>query len=215
MWGERPLVYFSPDHCYKLCPMLIPGFSKLVLIAILAAGSVLGLAAEPADGTLLISYAFSTAQDLEPSYQIAIWLEKEDGQFVRTLFISEYLAYGGFNDPTICPDWTKIAEWDKATEAEYDAVSKPTPPIGSNTLKLDCKARGIEPGTYVYCVEVHIVENFNILYKGKIAIGAGAAEDTAVATYIPSKHESAANVIHGVAAKYIPGGASAPEERKP
>ncbi len=195
--------------------MLTSSLCKLVLLTILTGCCIFGLAAEPADGTLQISYAFSTAQGLEPSYQIAIWLEKEDGQFVRSLFISEYLAYGGFNDPTICPEWTKIAGWDKATEAEYDAVSKPTPPIGSHTLKIDCKARGIVPGTYVYCVEVHIVENFNILYKGKIAIGGTAAEDTAVASYIPRKHESAGDVISGVSAKYIPGAESAVEERKP
>jgi len=195
--------------------MLKPRLSKLVLFAILTGSTVLGLATDPADGTLQISYAFSTAEGLEPSYQVALWLEREDGQFVKTLFISEYLAYGGFTDPTICPEWSKVAGWDKATEAEYDAVSKPTPPIGSNTLKVDCKARGIEPGTYVYCAEVHIVENFNILYKGKLAIGGAAAEDTAVPTYIPKKHESAATVIHSVSAKYIPGGAAAAEERKP
>jgi len=195
--------------------MLKPRLSKLVLLAVLTGGSVFGIASDPADGTLQISYAFSTAQGLEPSYQIAIWLEDEDGHFVRSLFISEYLAYGGFSDPTICPDWSKIAGWDKATEAEYDAVSKPTPPIGANTLKVDCKARGIVPGRYIYCVEAHIIENFNILYKGKIAIGETAAEDIAVASYIPSKHESAANVIHSVSAKYVPGGASAAEERKP
>ncbi len=195
--------------------MLKPSLSKLVLLAILASGCVFGFAADPAEGTLQITYTFSTAQGLEPSYQIAIWIEKEDGQFVKSLFISEYLAYGGFNDPTICPEWSKIAGWDKATEAEYDAVSKPTPPIGSNTLKLDCKARGIEPGTYVYCAEVHIVENFNILCKGKITIGGAVAEDTAVATYIPRKHESAPDVINSVSAKYIPGGATATEERKP
>ncbi len=196
--------------------MLKSSLSKLVFLTIfLTSGSVVAVAADPVEGTLQISYAFSTAQGLEPSYQIAIWLEKEDGQFVKSLFISEYLAYGGFSDPTICPEWSKIAGWDKATQAEYDAVSKPTPPIGSNTLKVDCKARGIAPGTYVYCVEVHIVESFNILYKGKIAIGEAAAEDTAVATYVPSKHESAGNVIHSVSAKYIPGGTSAAEERKP
>lgn len=196
--------------------MLKPSLVKLALLVLFfGVGSVFGIAAEPATGTLQISYAFATAQGLEPSYQIAIWLEKEDGQFVKSLFISEYLAYGGFNDPTICPEWSKIAGWDKATETEYDAVSKPTPPIGSNALKIDCKARGILPGTYVYCVEVHIVENFNILYRGKIAIGGAAAEDTAVPTYIPSKKEEAANVIHSVSAKYIPGGAPAAEERKP
>ncbi|MFB3906295.1 MAG: DUF2271 domain-containing protein [Acidobacteriota bacterium] len=196
--------------------MLTPSLPcKPVILAVLAAAPVFSLAADPADGTLQIDYTFSSAQGLEPSYQIAIWLEKESGEFVQSLFISEYLAYGGFNDPTICPDWSKIAGWDKAAEAEYDAIAKPTPPIGSHALEVDCKARGIPAGTYVYCVEAHIVENFNILYKGKIAIGGAAAEDTAVASYIPSKHQSAGNVIHGVSAKYIPGRGSAVEERKP
>jgi hypothetical protein len=195
--------------------MLRPNRPKLFLLAIVTASCAFGFGADPADGTLQVSYTFAMAQGLEPSYQIAVWLEKEDGRFVKSLFLSEYLAYGGFNDPTICPDWSRIAGWDKATEAEYDAVSRPTPPIGSHTLTVDCKAREIEPGTYVYGVEAHIVENFNILYKGRITIGGAAAEDTAAANYIPRKHESAADVINSVSARYVPGGAAAAQERKP
>ncbi|RPI27824.1 MAG: DUF2271 domain-containing protein [Acidobacteria bacterium] len=192
-----------------------PSRFGLLLLAALLGSSGIGLAAEPADGTLDITYAFAAAEGLEPSYQIAIWLEKEDGEFAKTLFISEYLAYGGFNDPTICPAWTTVAGWDKATEAEYDAVSKPTPPIGSHTLKVDCKQRGIEPGTYVYAVQAHIIENFNISYRGKITIGGEGNEDTAVVTYTPSKHEKADKVIHSVSAKYAPAGGQVAQERKP
>ena len=183
-----------------------PSLSIVLLAAAFLSCPVSGFAAEPAEGTLEITYAFAGAEGIEPSYQIAIWLEKENGEFVKTLFISEYLAYGGFNDPTICPAWTTIAGWDKATEAEYDAVSKPTPPIGSHTLKINCKERGIEPGTYVYAAQVHIVESFNISYRGKIALGEEATDDNAIASYTPGKHEKADKVIHSVSAKYIPAG---------
>ncbi len=35
-----------------------------------------------------------------------LWLKKPDGTFAKTLFVSEYLSYGGYNHPEICPDWS-------------------------------------------------------------------------------------------------------------
>ncbi len=196
--------------------MLKPSLSELVLLALfLAASSVFGVAADPADGTLQISYAFSTAQGLEPSYQIAIWLRR------RTASSSNHCSSANIS-PTAAstirpsaptgprsPDGTRRPKPNTTRSASRRLQS------GSNTLNVDCKARGICRVHTSIASEVHIVENFNILYKGKIAIGGPAAEDTAVATYIPSKNESAANVINSVSAKYMPGGAAAAEERKP
>jgi len=41
-------------------------------------------------------------QSFVPSDQIVIWLENSDSTLVKTLFVSEYLSYGGYNIPEIC-----------------------------------------------------------------------------------------------------------------
>jgi len=155
-------------------------------------------------GTVEVSFLFGSPEGVEPSYQTALWLQDEKGQYVKSLFVSEYLAYGGFNDPTICPDWIKVANWDKATEADYDAVSRPTPPVGENSLKINLKDKGITPGKYEYLLEVHLVENFNILYRGQIEIGSQVSESKPEATYTPNKHPAAEGVITSVTVKYSP-----------
>jgi hypothetical protein len=174
-------------------------FLFLLPVSIASAGS------PPPVGILEIDYAFGTAEGIEPSYQIAVWLESEDGRYLKTLFISEYLAYGGFNDPTICPNWSSVAGWDQATEDDYDATSRPTPKLGAHTLKIDCSEHGIAPETYLFCVQVHLLENYNILYRGKISMGDKPAESTAEVTYTPSKYEGGEKVLSSVSARYLPG----------
>ena len=202
--GTGVPIYFSPEACYIACRMCLFGRNPTValFLAFFFGYSAIGLGADPAAGTLEITLA--PAENVEPSYQIAIWLEKENGELAKTLFVSDYLAYAGFNDPTICPAWLKIANWEQATDEEFDAVSRPTPPLGEVTLTVNCKERGIEPGTYYYAVQVHIVEDFNIAYRGKITIGTEPTNDQAVAHHTPGKYENAENVIHSVSARYLP-----------
>lgn len=157
-----------------------------------------------AAGKIEVAFVFGSPEGFQPSYQTALWLQDTKGQYVKSLFVSEYLAYGGFNDPTICPDWIKVANWDKATEADYDAVSRPTPPVGENALSINLKDKGIPPGTYEYLLEVHLVEKFNILCKGQIEIGNQAAESKPEVSYLPDKYPEAEGVVSSVAVKYLP-----------
>jgi len=172
---------------------------------------------QPTGGTLEITFHFNKAEEVVPSYQIAIWLESEEGEFVKTLFVSQYLAGSGILHEGICPDWVKQAHWEKVDESEFDAVAGATPPIGANTLKFDCQSKGILPGTYRFCVQAHINENYNILYRGKIAVGHDASEGRAEAFYSPKKHPLAAEILCDVRATYVPGKESNPsiEKEKP
>jgi hypothetical protein len=160
--------------------------------------------AAPAAGLLEISYRFNPANGVEPSYQAAFWLEDENGKYVKSILVAEYLSYGGFNDPTICPDWSKLAGWEESSEEEFDAVTRPTPPVGGHILRIDCKERSIPPGLYSYCVQVHIVENYNVLYKGRIHIGDKADESQADPAFTPERHPEGGDVISDVHARYIP-----------
>jgi len=58
---------------------------------------------------LEVTFQLNQMENFVPSNQLVIWLERPDGSFVKTLFISEYLAYGGYNLPEICSDWTSKA----------------------------------------------------------------------------------------------------------
>jgi len=162
------------------------------------------LQAQPASGTLEVSFLFNKAEGIVPSYQIAVWLETGTGEYVKTLFVSEYLSGGGFGHGDVCPDWVKQANWEKAEESEFDAVTRPTPPIGARTLKFDCRKRGIAPGTYRFCVQAHIVEKYNILYRGTIVVGEQASEAVGEAFYSPEKHPQAADILSDVRARYVP-----------
>ena len=50
----------------------------------------------------------------DPSYQTTIWLEDDNGKLLKILFVSDYLSYGGFVHPMICPTWAKQADWENA-----------------------------------------------------------------------------------------------------
>jgi hypothetical protein len=159
---------------------------------------------EPGRGTLEISFLFNKAVEVVPSYQIAIWLESEDGKYVKPLFVSEYLAGPGVGLEVVCPDWVRHANWDKVEESEFDAVTRPTPGIGSHAIKFDCLQRKIVPASYRYCVQAHIAEDFNILYRGKILVGQDASDSVAEVFFSPRKHPMASDILSDVRARYIP-----------
>ncbi|NWG14788.1 MAG: DUF2271 domain-containing protein [Acidobacteria bacterium] len=163
-----------------------------------------GLRGEPAAGTIEVSFLYLKAEGTVPSYQTAIWLESEEVRYVKTLFLSEYLSLGGYNHEYVCPAWVKQADWEKADESEYEAVTRPTPPIGSSTLRFDCRERGIAPGTYRLCIQAHIVERYNILYRSRIVIGPEASESEPEVFHSPAKHPDASDILSGVRFRYVP-----------
>jgi hypothetical protein len=177
--------------------------TAISLVALLLSAGT-DIQAQPASGTLEISFLFNKAEGIVPSYQVAVWLETKAGKYVKTLFLSEYLSGGGFGHGDVCPDWAKQADWEKADESEFDAATRPTPPIGERTLKIDCQKRGIAPGTYRFCVQAHIVEKYNILYRGTIEVGGQPSEAAGEAFYSPAKHPQAADILSNVRARYVP-----------
>jgi hypothetical protein len=105
-----------------------------------------------------------------PSNQIAIWLQKAGGEYVKTFFVCDYLSYGGYTIPTICPHWVSKVKWGEASKEIVDAVSQATPDIGNVTLEFDFTYDELETGKYNYYIEIHVAENYNELYYGEIEI---------------------------------------------
>jgi hypothetical protein len=139
-----------------------------------------------------------------PSYQVAIWLEDEEGKYVKTLFLSEYLSAGGYSLDNVCPDWVKQTQWDKAPESEVDAVTAPTPKIGNSTLKFDGLKRGIAPGKYRFCLQVHLVGKLNVLHRGNITVGGEAAEAATQVFFTPGPRPEGADAVEDVHARWVP-----------
>lgn len=159
--------------------------------------------ATPVAGKLEISYLVSSSVD--GSRYTAVWLENEGGELVKTLFVSTELAQGAFTvDGDICPDWIKKSHWEKATQAEVDAVSGPTPTAGSGSLSLDLNKLGISAGVYVLFMQVHIHDNYNILYKGTIRVGQEPAEAQVEVFYSPTKYAAAEDLVRDVSMRFTP-----------
>jgi len=179
----------------------VAGLTALLILT----GKMIGFSFVPeavVAGKLEISYLVSPD---DASRFTAVWLENEKGELVKTLFVSNELAQGAFTvEGDICPDWSKKAHWEKASQAEVDAVSGPTPTAGSGSLSFDLKKHGILPGDYFYCMQVHIHENYNILFKGKIHLGEEPAEAQTEVFYSPARYESAQDLIRDVKARFTP-----------
>ncbi len=179
----------------------VAGFSGLLILT----ANVIGLSygpAEPVAGKLQITYLVSSA---DASRFTAVWLENEGGELVKTLFVSSELAQGAFTvEGDICPDWIKKSHWERASQVEVDAVSGPTPTAGSGSLSLDLKKHGISPGVYYFCMQIHIHDNYNILYKGRIRLGEKTAEVQPEVFYSPKRYESAEDLLHDVRVRFTP-----------
>jgi hypothetical protein len=179
----------------------VAGFYGLLILAANMFGFS-SVAAAPVAGKLQISYLVSSD---DASRFTAVWLENEGGELIKTLFVSSELAQGAFTvEGDICPDWIKKAHWEKASQAEVDAVSGPTPTVGSGSLSFDLKKLGISPGLYFFCMQIHIHDNYNILYKGQISLGEKPAEAPAEVFYSPARYASAEDLLRDVRARFTP-----------
>jgi len=162
------------------------------------------MAEEAASGFLELTLHLNPAdtEEFAPSYQTVAWLEMPEGEYVRSLLVSEYMSYGGFMDPDLCPNWHKVSDWEVNYETEMDAVTAATPGLDETVLTFNCEKEKLSPGVYKYLVQTHIVENYNILYSGEIRIGGDENESVAEVTFSPSEYPGANRVLAGVQARY-------------
>ncbi len=157
---------------------------------------------DPVAGRLQITYLVTSN---DASRFAAMWLEDERGEMVKTLYVSKELSGGAFTvDGDICPDWAKKAHWEKATQDEVDAVSGPTPTVGTGSRSFDLKKLGVAPGIYFFCMQIHLHDNYNILFKGRIRLGDKPAEAGAEVFYSPGKLAGAENLLKDVRAQFTP-----------
>ncbi len=163
----------------------------VIIVFIIGTGDLLSGGNYAKYRALKITFQMNEREEFERSDQLAIWLEKPDGTFVKTLFLSDYLSYGGFNDPLICTDWSSNTNWMETSEEEFDAVTGSTPQIGMVNLELKFPRDLVPNGTYNIFIEVHLTGEFNELYSGSVEVSKKKFSNQLEVSYKPERHAKA------------------------
>ncbi len=135
-----------------------------------------------------LSFHLNKIEAFTSSDQMVVWLEKPDSTFVKTFFICDYLAYGGFALTTICTDWSGRAAWQNITKEEFDAVTAATPTNGEVKFEFEIKKEDIPNGEYNIFIEIHLAENYNELYGGKVNLSDERCTTELKVNYVPTQH---------------------------
>jgi hypothetical protein len=135
-----------------------------------------------------VKYHLNDITSFAPSNQVAIWIEKPDSSIVKTLFLSEYLSYGGYKIKGVCNAWSSKSNWADVDLKEFDAVTSATPRVGDVDLKLEAPAGTIPDGKYRIYIEIHLVDDYNELYSGEIVFAGKKTDCELSVSYIPGKY---------------------------
>jgi len=177
----------------------------LFLASSLALAGPLASNSEPAAaGQLIVAFLYMPASEIEPTYHTAMWLENKDGKLVKTLFVSNELSANEYKQGDACPDWVKQASWAKADKSVVDAVTGPTPNVGSGAMSFDLNQLGVAPGSYRFCFQVHITDKYNVLFRGPLDAGQSAQEVKIEVLYSPGKPVGSEDMVRDVQVHYVP-----------
>lgn len=110
------------------------------------------------------------------SNQYAIWIEDAEGKLVKTLYVSDFTANGGYARRKDCvPTWVAKARPSQMPEAVLDAVSGATPRSnGVQTYSWNGKDEAgqlVETGKYHVYVEGTLYWSGTVLFSGVIDWG--------------------------------------------
>lgn len=157
----------------------------------------------PRAGTLEVSFLYMPpSSGIEPTYHTAMWIEDAKGNLVKTLYVSQELSSGEYRMGEACPDWVRQAHWEKAPKADVDAVTAPTPSVGSETKTFDLGKLGVPPGAYQFKFQVHISEQHNVLHHGAFTAGPGSQAVKLEVVVGPAKTSTTDQFVRDVEVRY-------------
>ena len=190
-------------------------FFALITSVLLLSGCAAGTPATPARDNDIVTISFDyEKQQGYASNQFAVWVENEDGELVKTLFVTNFTAKGGYEKrPDAIPVWVARAGLKQGNAA--DAVSGATPKSGSLSYVWDLTDENgarVPNGTYTFFVEGTLRWKNQVLFSGVIELNGEAAAADAIAeyTYADSDEQAALTqdspenaMIQNVFARYI------------
>jgi hypothetical protein len=156
-------------------------------------------------GSIVVKFFYDTPTTVEPTYHTAMWLEDKSGKLVKTLFVSSELSSKEYKMGNACPDWVKQARWEKAPKVEVDAVTAPTPMVGVGDMTFDLATLKVAPGTYGFRFQVHVSEEYNLLYKGQVTVGGPGTPVKLELVTGPGKLDTTDQFVKDVEVLYVAG----------
>lgn len=159
-------------------------------------------------GLVKINYTLHHLSRLA-SNQLAVWIEDEQGSYVKTLFATSFTANGGYKKrPESLVEWRKAADWENASKDVVESVSRPEQKEGDHSIYWDGtneSGKLVQQGTYVYKIEGNIEWENRVVYSGKIVIGGSKNTTNASAAYVPEGAEKKGTLVEKVTADFLPG----------
>lgn len=162
-------------------------------------------------GVLHVTFLYMPPTSIDPTYHTAIWLEDAGGRIVKTLYVSQELSSAEYKMGNACPDWVKKARWDAAPKSEVDAVTAPTPNVGSEAKAFDLGSLGVLPGVYQFMFQMHVGENHNVLFRGALTVGGPDQHPKLEMTQGPGTLVSTDQYVRDVQVRYIAAAGKVPE----
>lgn len=173
-----------------------------------------GCASDSAEGKS-VEITFDYVKKQGPgSNQYAVWIENENNEVVKTLFVTSFTTKGRIREgepvrrgytyrPTCVPTWVTNAKAEEMTDAELDAFTGATPKEGGiQTFTwdfTDAAGNKVANGTYKVCVEATLKNEYRILYVGTV-FTKDKAGDIAMTETINGYDEAYAGMIKDVKA---------------
>lgn len=122
-----------------------------------------------------ISFNFKQQYRLA-SNQFAIWIENEEGDFIKNVFVTQFTADSGYiKRREALPLWVKKSNVKNYSQEKIDSICGATPKEnGVFTYSWDCTDSNGNPvpdGKYRFFVEGSTYWENRILYSGIIALG--------------------------------------------
>ena len=140
------------------------------------------------------------------SNQMAVWIENEKGEYIRSVYATKYTARGGYvRRPVSLSVWRSKASWEKASPEEIDAVSGSTLEAGIHTLTWDGKDKNgnlVPDGKYYVRIEANILNEKKMFSETIIEMGGRKQSVKGNITYSQEGLESGNQIFDNVLVEY-------------
>ena len=144
--------------------------------AIMLAGIFSSASGQPKVNTkkITITYTWSRIQS-RGSNQLAVWIEDQKGNHIRTLFATHFTATGGYKyRPVSLSEWASKFDLRNATNEQVDAVSGSTPQSGKQIVIWDGKdqsGKNVADGKYIIRMEANIHNEDRMFFRAEVNVG--------------------------------------------
>lgn len=162
--------------------------------------------------TELCRVKFSYFLHVQPrmaSNQFALWIENMHGDYIATVFATDFTARGGYQHRALSlPQWRQTSNWDQIRPDYVDAVTMATPISGEHTAIWDCRDENgllVAPGRYLYKMEGNIFWENRVVWTGEIGIFVPPGNSQAKPEYIPERAFRKGILLENVRAQFISG----------